>query len=45
MAKVLAFQLRLKLVTAYSQSGIAYGQKTTVIMIDSVMSRCRLVNH
>ena len=45
MAKVLAFQLGLKLVTAYSQSGIAHGQKTTIVVIYSGMSKCRLISH
>jgi len=45
MTKVLAFQLGLKLVTADSQSGIAHGQKTTIVVIDPGMSKYRLIDH
>jgi len=45
MAKVFPFQLRLKLVTADSQSGIAHNQEATIVVINPGMSKYRSVNH
>ena len=42
---MLAFQFRLKLVTADSQFGISHGKEATIIVIDSGMSKCRLIRY
>lgn len=44
MAKVLSFQLRLELIAAYAQPGIAHAQETTIVVI-SGMGKYRLMHH
>lgn len=44
MAKMLAFQFRLELITADSQSCIADCHETAIVVIYAVMSQCRPVS-